>query len=316
MRPSSGEDCSTAPTMDREQALDALTSRTVSTRLAGARALSSVAQPGDVQRLRSIRRSEPVPWIRNALDGAINRASLRSDATSPGSASPEAEPAATTDDLDSAELIHAASLQEASERFVHELRRPLGRARLYAKEEISEYETSRTYRELNRLKHFLDGIENLGTAAGAPSLEEVDLGSLLSEEGSALGETIEALTVVVEGSANQPIATDPALVRLAVSNALKNATESAVDPAAPGRITISWGITGSEVYVAVFDNGIGVTEGADLFEIGATSKRGHIGLGLAIARQASRSLGGDCTLVNLEADVTRFEMRFPLVVME
>ena len=295
--------------MDRSEALKSLDSQRVSTRLTAARALSSLALPEDREALETYRRSEAVPWVRNALERAVVRASVsREQADEMG------VPGAPTDidDHDRGEAIYAAALQEIADRLVHELRKPVGRAKLYAQKEIVNYEDSRTYKELRRLQEFLDGIQALATAAGTALLTEVDLQAVIDEEAAAVGELEGAPSIELRGPSHLDVIADPALVRLAVSNALKNAVEAVMSAGSHEPVTVTWGETDREYYVAILDRGPGVPSVAEpLFEIGASSKRGHVGLGLTIARQASRSLGGGIVLSNLNEGLTRFEMRWP-----
>ena len=295
--------------MDRTEALTGLMSERVSTRLEAARALASLALPEDRATLQTRRRTEAVPWIRNALARAVVTASV------PPQQTRETVPAvapAEIYDQDRSEAIYAEALQEAADRFVHELRKPVGRARLYAEKEIVNYEDSRTYKELARLQEFLDGIQALATAAGTATLIDVDLCALVAEEVAAVGELEGAPRTELKGAAHLNVTTDPALVRLVLSNALKNAVEAVASVGSDEPITVAFGETDREYYVAILDRGPGVPPVAEqLFEIGASSKRGHVGLGLAIARQASRSLGAEIALSNLEEGLTRFELRWP-----
>lgn len=295
--------------MDRTEALEGLNSDRVSSRLEAARALASLALPKDRAILETYRRSEAVPWIRSALGRAVARASV------PPEQAGEVVAVRTSGDIDDhggSEAIYAAALQEAADRFVHELRKPVGRARLYAEKEIVDHENSRTYKELGRLQEFLVGIQALGTAAGAARLTEVDLSALLEEEADAVGELDGAFRIELRGPERLSVIADAALVRLATSNALKNAAEAVASIGSDEQIIVSWGETDLEYYVVILDRGPGVPPVAEpLFEIGASSKRGHVGLGLAIARQASRSLGGEIVLSNLDEGLTRFEMRWP-----
>ena len=294
--------------MNRTEALRGLESDRVSTRLEAARALTVLALPEDRVILETRRRSEAVPWIRNALERAVVRASFSPEG---GNREVTVSNPADIDDHEGSEAIYAAALQEAADRFVHELRKPVGRARLYAEEEIVDYRNSRTYKELSRLQEFLEGIQTLGTAAQAATLTEVDLPALLGEEVAAAGELEGAPRIELRGPSRLDVVTDPALVRLVVSNALKNAIEAVVSAGSHESVTVTWGETDREYYLAILDRGPGVSQVESLFEIGTSSKRGHIGLGLAIARQASRSLGGEVVLSNLEEGLTRFEMRWP-----
>ena len=219
---------------------------------------------------------------------------------------------ADIDDYDGGEEVYAQVLQEVADRFVHELRKPVGRARLYAETEIVDYEDSRTYKELSRLQEFLDGIQELANAAETAALTEIDLRSLIDEEAAAVGETEGMPGIKLEGPEHLDVIADPALIRLAVSNAIQNAVEAVMLVGSDEPVIVSWGTTDREYYLAILDRGPGVPPVAEaLFEIGASSKRGHLGLGLAIARQASRSLGGEIVLSNLEDGLTRFEMRWP-----
>lgn len=295
--------------MDRSEALEGLDSKSVSTRLAAARALASLALPEDREALETRRRSEAVPWVRNALERAVVRASVSREQACEMVALGTPTDA---DNHDGGETIYAAALQEIADRLVHELRKPVGRARLYAQKEIASYEDSRTYRELRRLQEFLDGIQALATAAGTAMLTEVDMRAVIDEEAAAVGELEGAPSIELRGPSHLDVIADPALLRLAVSNALKNAVEAVVSAGSHEPITVTWGETDREYYVAILDRGPGVPPAAEsLFEIGASSKRGHVGLGLTIARQASRSLGGGIVLSNLDEGLTRFEMRWP-----
>ena len=91
--------------MDRTDALRGLESDRVSTRLEAARALANLALPEDRATLETRRRSEPVPWIRNALGRAVVRASIPPEQTRETIA---ASALGDIDDHDGGEAIYAA----------------------------------------------------------------------------------------------------------------------------------------------------------------------------------------------------------------
>lgn len=223
-----------------------------------------------------------------------------------------------------------------SERFTHELRKIIGRARLHARSEISEFEGSRTEHELGRLTQFLTGIERLGVAAAAPLLAEVDLAAVIGQEIDAVSDELDVgqaggdgdadaaeppgrapggagLRIDRRGPAPLVVVADAGLVRIAVSNGLRNAIEASADVRAEP-VIVTWDETDRDVWIAIIDRGSGIAPGSDqLFEIGTTTKRNHAGLGLATARQAVLSHGGTVSLETLGDESTRFLVRIPLV---
>ncbi len=62
-------------------------------------------------------------------------------------------------------------------------------------------------------------------------------------------------------------------------------------------MTISWGDSDVDYWLAVLDHGAGLTGPIETaFEIGNSTKKDHIGFGLAIARQAVETMIGSLTL--------------------
>ncbi len=109
------------------------------------------------------------------------------------------------------------------------------------------------------------------------------------------------------------VTSDRALLRLAVSNGIRNAVEAVTG--APGDephpIIVAWGATDVDYWVTVLDRGPGVVGPAEsAFGIGKTTKKGHSGFGLTIARQAIETLGGMCTLQPVTEGGARFELRW------
>ncbi len=96
------------------------------------------------------------------------------------------------------------------------------------------------------------------------------------------------------------IKSDPSLVRMVVVNGIRNAVEAqqaaSVQPNLHD-VTISWGETDVDYWLAVLDHGGGVNGPIETaFEIGNSTKKNHIGFGLAIARQAVETMIGSLAL--------------------
>ena len=62
-------------------------------------------------------------------------------------------------------------------------------------------------------------------------------------------------------------------------------------------VTISWGDSDVDYWLAVLDHGVGLAGPIETaFEIGNSTKKDHIGFGLAIARQAVETMIGSLIL--------------------
>jgi signal transduction histidine kinase len=220
-------------------------------------------------------------------------------------------------DLDLQDEAYSAAVQDVSDRLVHELRKIVGRARLYARRECGE-SSSKTTGELERLQDFIQGIETLGNAASAPRLEEFDLAQVAVDEIQVHLDdpaATDAMPPRIELHGRAPffVVADVSLVRMALANALKNAIEATKDAGSTAAVVVTWESTDRDVWLAVLDRGIGPPLGREqLFEVGSSTKPGHLGLGLALAKQGLTSLGGSVELNRSEAGVTRFEARWPL----
>ena len=241
-----------------------------------------------------------MPWVRSALREALEHAI----GNVPLRLRPSSESEAETLDQ-----VHARAVRETTARVVHELSAIVGTARLYAQDEVTKYDSSRTKRELDRLSAALRALDALGQAAGVPVSEEFDLGLLLDDLGAAVSQGT-GVKVATAGSIPTTIRSDRGLVDLVVRNAVVNAAEASRTTGTG--VLVNWGISDRDHWVTVLDEGSGLPpEVPQLFEIGATTKDGHIGMGLATAQTAARSLGGSIELSNRDARGARFVFRWP-----
>ena len=184
--------------------------------------------------------------------------------------------------------------------------RPMLHAKFRSTTTLEPRDTSRIF------KRTFGAIEHLKCATVVPIPEEFDLAELLAE---VVSEVIgsDQVEVSLHGVKPMLITSDRALLRLAVSNGIRNALEAVTsatgDEAHP--IVVTWGETDVDYWVAVLDHGpglVGPMESA--FYVGTTTKKGHSGFGLAVARQALETLGGACTIQPAKEGGTRFEVRW------
>lgn len=297
--------------MSHNQALSALSDPELDKRLAAARTLALGATPADAARLQEALATEKVVWVRTALRQAILRAS-KQDST------PE-----TTDEsigevvsVEAFEQIKTIATSAVTRQIVHEIAPVLGVLRLFAKDEISNFEDSRTKRQIDRLADLLRALDRLSRAANAPVLEEFDLSTLA--HGVVEAETTgHKVRVDLAGPTPLVVIGDPTLVVLTLANGVRNAIEAVEQLHATSEdippVVVNWGETDRDVWIAVLDKGPGPPSAAGrAFEIGTTTKKGHLGMGLATAQQAATSLGGAVTLgLRSEEGGARFEVRWP-----
>lgn len=108
---------------------------------------------------------------------------------------------------------------------------------------------------------------------------------------------------------------DDSLVEVAVRNGLRNSIE-ATEAAAGGsgkleNVVINWGETEKDYWIAILDHGNGLPPGSErIFDIGSSTKEGHFGMGLALAKRAAWSLRGDITLTPRKDGGVKFEFRW------
>ena len=204
--------------------------------------------------------------------------------------------------------FYAKAVEEVAGILMHEIAPIVGVLRSEVSRSLPGYETSRAKDSLDRLVALLEAVAELKKAASVPRIKEMDLATLLTELTEAIGPTNASL----QGPVPFVIASDPALLTLAISNGLRNAAE-AMSPRKAGqdKMVVNWEESDMEYWVSILDFGpgiIGPPEGA--FDIGTTNKHGHLGFGLAVARQAMSSLAGTVRLSNSSSAGAIFEIRW------
>ena len=294
--------------MMRQEALEMLSSSSTHERLKAARFLAHNSDPSDLQSLRDALRNEPVSYVRAGLERAIKRISNSvslSRVEVPSEEEYEIPPNVRNQ-------IRKDVTEEVTGQILHEISSPVGLVASAAAREIPNYECSRTKRHVENLKRVFEAMEQLKGATAVPKPEEFDLGELLDEIVSGIigSSPVEAS---LQGARPMLIKSDRALLRLSISNGMRNAVEAVAGATTdePHPIIINWGETDIDYWIVILDRGPGLIGPAEpAFGIGKTTKKGHSGFGLAIAKQAIETLGGECTLQPATDGGARFEMRW------
>jgi len=289
--------------MNREEALATLNSRSAVSRLQAARALYAAARPSDVDAVERALATEHDAYVQRALARVCLR--LRDEL-------PATEPSQADRLLDSVlrEEIRTQVVEEMSKVIAHEMESTVGFLNVHAREDIGEgYDTSRTRDDVQRLLDFLEVLERLNSAASPPVYQELDLGDVILQ---SVREAHVAQESLLFGTTEAVIVqADPKLLKLALTNVLLNAVEACESTG--GRITINWGTTDRDSWVAVLDEGAGLQQGYDRSsKPGTTTKQGHFGWGLTIVRRALASMGsGEFSLLPRNGGGTAAELRWP-----
>lgn len=305
-------------THNRSSALQDLAASESHTRLRAARYLSKNAIYEDLTVLKAAKRVETYSYVIEALDVGISRLSNTpvTEAESPNEEEPEI-----------AQEIRKQAKSQATEWItgilLHEIAAPIGLVRGAAKREIKDYENSQTKKRLDALNSVFNGIKQLRGATTTPRPEQFDLSELISETVVHIAEELQipvgaqdgGIEVHQVGPKPMIINSDPDLVRIFLSNGIRNAFEAVrlIPLNESNLIVISWGQTDIDYWVSVIDKGTGIVGPSDAaFDIGKTTKKteGHSGFGLAIARQAIETIQGEVSLEPAVQGGAKYEARW------
>lgn len=294
--------------MTRTEALTALSSPSTHTRLKAARVLSRECELEDLSALRKQRRRETDLYVIGALDRAIVRAKRKGPA-----------PVAKTLDMaepedDVRRELYAQAVRWISGVLLHELQGPIGLIDAAAAREVPDYPKSVTRQRLETVKGRFTAIENLQLAATAAKPTRFDLAAFIDK---VIFDEVPGGAEELDRYGPNPLEVnaDPRLLALALSNGLRNAVEASANvqgnPEDGARVVVSWGGNDVDVWISIVDRGPGLPGSSDrVFDVGQTTKDGHQGFGLTIARQAMDSLGGTVVLTNSREGGARFELRW------
>lgn len=293
--------------MNREEALAQLASGSTHLRRRAARVLARDAEASDLLTLRTARANEVDSYARGSLDRAVARLT---DAL-PTTEAPLSEEAEET--LQRRRQVQAQATEWIAGLLLHELASPIGLLAYAASREVPDYERSRTKSHIATLQMVFAAIEQLRKASATPKPAEFDLAALISE---IVTTEFSETTVTIARHGPQPmlLVSDAALLRFAICNGLRNAVE-AVSGAAREHLSpsvvVTWGETDVDYWVAVLDQGPGLSVPLEaVLGVGKTTKMGHSGFGLPIARSAIEALGGTVSLQASSDGGTKYELRW------
>lgn len=275
-------------------------------RLDAARHLAEHADTKQIGLIEGALAVETVAWVTSALKRALQRARPTDSAAS--------GPERVELSADQTAQIYSDALETTAKQIIHEIEPILGALRLSAETEMANFDGSDTKRGLERMEALVTGLARLRQAASAPRLEEFALDQCIF---TWIAEEVrqKPVSVLRAGPQETVVEGDKSLACLAFVNGLRNAIDATLVLPLEGErypeITVNWGATDVDIWVSIVDAGVGFRGSLSrAFEIGSTTKAGHLGMGLATAQQAMTSLGGSVRLIPGERGM-RFEMRWP-----
>ncbi|MEO6910912.1 MAG: ATP-binding protein, partial [Edaphobacter sp.] len=165
------------------------------------------------------------------------------------------------------------------------------------------------------LNRFLQAYQQL-MGLPAPKLAPVSL-AMLMERVARLETRVD---VFITSTMDVTLMVDADQIQQALINLTKNAAEAALssenrDKEAP-RVEMTWESAGSEILIAVLDNGPGLINAGNLFVPFYTTKPSGTGIGLALAQQIAQAHRGSAQLANRTDGRSgcKAELRLPLTV--
>lgn len=163
------------------------------------------------------------------------------------------------------------------------------------------------------LNRFLQAYRQL-MGLPAPKLGAAPLAALVER----VAQLERRVTITVTPTADVVLQIDRDHIEQALINLVRNAADAALSPDAIGGaacVDISWQIVGTEVVIAVIDNGPGLTNASNLFVPFYTTKPGGTGIGLVLAQQIAQAHRGSVQLTNRTDGQTgcKADLRLPLV---
>lgn len=277
--------------MNRQDAARLLLKGDSRARLRAARWFARHSEPGDFDLLRKVQDLGNDHWTRDALRAAMVNLERPQAATLP-------QPIrAGEPDEGLTEEIYSEAVEETTAQLVHELEPVLGVLKVLARREIPRYEESQTYVQILRLERLLRAIDTLRRAAAPPNTTEFDLAEVVAH---IAAEALLGSRVPISFAGPKPLVVlaDQSLIELSLKNGICNALESTSLASAETPVVVTWGDTDRDYWITVLDEGTGIPAGGlrSAFDIGVTSKRDHLGMGLALAKQAATSLRGSVAL--------------------
>jgi len=277
--------------MDIEKLLNQLKSLSPDKQIENLKALKENATPKEKQLIQLAAEDAGQPWLKSALLDIANSGKVTVKYTNKSSG---------TDEIFDKNAIKSEAVSDSIGQVLHELEPIIGSIRVFAEKEISNFPQSRTKSELEKLDEVLETFEDWRKVEQSPVFREVKVLEEISKEKDRIAPK-SIVEIQIDVSNDLTYILSPALLRIIISNALRNAVESSNQPTVREKhpIIVRGSSTDNSIWFSIIDDGIGLQSKTDeLLKSRHTTKPGNRGLGLAIIDKAVTSMGGHWKLNN------------------
>tara|TARA_R110002049_G_scaffold297185_1_gene485996 strand:- start:1806 stop:2693 length:888 start_codon:yes stop_codon:yes gene_type:complete len=277
--------------MDLEKLLIELKSLSPDKQIESLKALRETATPKEKQSIHLAADQAGQPWLRNALLDIANsdKVKVTGEIKTPSS-----------DDIFDKDAVKSEAVSESIGQMIHELDPIIGSIRVFAEKEITNFSQSRTKYELEKLNEVLETFEDWRKVEQSPVFREVNVFDEISKEVDRISPKSK-VDIQIDFPKSLVYVLSPALLRIIISNALRNAVESSNQTTAREKhpIIVRGSSTDNSIWFSIIDDGLGLqNKTEELLKSRHTTKPGNRGLGLAIIEKAVNSMGGQWKLSN------------------
>jgi len=217
------------------------------------------------------------------------------------------------DSLENIEDVKSRAIAENLSFVIHELQPIIGSIDLFASQEIENYEKSRVASEVDCLRGLVEMFSAWKKAENPPVYKSVNLHVLVNEQ---IGRLAPIYNDEIINNIKEDLIfdVDISLLRVIISNALRNACESTllVKDRLPQKICINSGTTDKFLWISILDDGVGLAdEQSNLLKVNNSTKSKGRGFGLAIISKSLNAMKGSLSLENSKPNGACFYFQIP-----
>lgn len=290
--------------MNLEQLLAELKNLSPDKQIEGLKTLRETATTKEKALIQLAAENAGQPWLKSALLDIANseKVTVKQKFGISGS-----------DEIFDKDAIKSEAISDSIGQILHELDPIAGSIRVFSEREITNFSQSRTKYELEKLDEVLEIFEDWRRVEQSPIFKEVNVFDVISKEVDRILPKSK-VGIQIDISKDLVYVISPALLRIVVSNALRNAVESSNQPTIREKlpIIVRGSSTDRSVWFSIIDDGLGLEGKTEiLLKSRHTTKPGNRGLGLAIIQKAVTSMGGQWTLSNSKPNGAELYFEIP-----
>jgi len=253
------------------------------------KALRETATPKEKQLIQLAAEDAGQPWLKSALLDIANsdKVKVKSEVQT-----------SSSDDIFDKEAVKSEAVSDSIGQMIHELDPIIGSIRVFAEKEIDNFDQSNTKYELEKLNEVIETFEDWRKVEQSPVFREVKVFDEISKEVDRVSRKSK-VDIQIDVPKDLVYVLSPALLRIIISNALRNAVESSNQTTIREKhpIIVRGSSTDNSIWFSIIDDGLGLQNKTEvLLKSRHTTKPGNRGLGLAIIEKAVSSMGGEWNL--------------------